>query len=409
MVASAMVGPASTGQSARADDRLHQREDATASRLKGARRDYDAASRALLRAHRSLQLARTQLAGARATLATRRADLAVARAAHRQARDDLVVATRRVEDARSRLRAGRERSEDLQAEWRQQVISEYESGGAQLAAISTMLEGTDPTGLVEHLSGLEAVNDSYDATLGRATASLILMDVYEKELSAARAEVRARVDETQQRLDAVSSAEAAAEAARDRVSGLVARRGQAAAAAAAARARDAIQVRRLQAEQARIERMLRKRAAAAEAAAAKKTGHRTPSTRGWGWPTAGWVSTPFGWRTHPIYGYRSFHNGIDIASGCGTPVRAPLGGKVLTAYFQSAYGNRVLIDHGAPGGVGTATEYNHLQRWVVDPGQRISRGQVVGYVGNTGWSTGCHLHFTVYRSGRPVDPVPLLR
>ena len=209
----------------------------------------------------------------------------------------------------------------------------------------------------------------------------------------------------------IERAEAAAQAARDSVRGLVAQRRDAAAEAAAVRARDAAQLRRLQAEQARIERILRRRAAAAEAAQTAeptRTHRRLMENDGWPWPVPGWISTPFGWRTHPIYGYRSFHNGVDVAAACGTPVRAPAAGTVLAAYFQSAYGNRVLIDHGAPVGVGTATEYNHLERWAVAPSQRVTSGQVVGYVGNTGWSTGCHLHFTIYRSGDPVDPLTLL-
>ena len=404
LLASAVLGPGSVGEPAQADDRLHQRQEDTADRLKGARRDYDAASGALLRAYTALRQARSQLAEARASLDLRRSQLAAAGAAHLRAQDDLADANRRLSDARSRLRAGRRRSETLQTEWKQQVLAEYESGGVALAAMSTMLDGTDPTGLMGRMAGLDAVNDSYDATLSRATASLTLMDVFAKELTAARADVRVRVEETQQLLEARTRAEAAAEKARDRVVGLVARRRDAAAAAAIARARDAAKVRQLRTEQLRIERMLRRRAKAAEAAA-----NRAPApTGGLTWPAPGWVSTPFGWRTHPIYGYRSFHNGIDIAAGCGTPVRTPLAGKVLTAYFQSAYGNRVLIDHGAVGGVGTATEYNHLQRWIVTPGERVGRGQVIGYVGNTGWSTGCHLHLTIYRSGRPVDPLRLL-
>jgi murein DD-endopeptidase MepM/ murein hydrolase activator NlpD len=412
LVSSALLGPVNFGQPARADDRLHQRQEDTANRLKGARQNFDSASKTLVKATAALRQARNQLAEARATLGTRRADLTVAQVANRQAQDDLAEANRRLSDAHSRIRSSRARSEALQLEWKQQVVSEYESGGVALGALSTMLGGTDPAALMEHMAGLDAVDDTYDATLSRATASLTLLDVFEKELSVAQAEVRVRVDETEQRLQVLAAAEAAAEEARDRVVGLVARREDAAATAARVRARDAVQVRRLQAEQAGIERLLRRRAAAAEAkakAAAAATPRDPTPDGGWAWPAPGWVSTPFGWRTHPIYGYRSFHNGIDIAAACGTPVRAPLAGTVLSTYFQSAYGNRVLLDHGAPDGVGTATEYNHLQRWVVTPRQRVSRGQIVGYVGNTGWSTGCHLHFTTYRSGQPVDPLSLLR
>ncbi|WP_447383288.1 M23 family metallopeptidase, partial [Streptococcus pseudopneumoniae] len=82
--------------------------------------------------------------------------------------------------------------------------------------------------------------------------------------------------------------------------------------------------------------------------------------------------------------YRALHDGVDFGAGCGSPVRAAADGTVLSTYFQSAWGNRVIIDHGALRGVGVATISNHLSSWAVAPGQRVSRGQVIGYVGSTG-------------------------
>ena len=407
LAASTSLSPLLVDTAADADDRLHQRGEENADRLRGARRDYDAASEAFLRTQAALQRAKDQLEEARSTLRTRREELAAAQAAHQRAERDLTAATARLDAARDQLETSLERIDAVQLEWKQQVVNEYETGGAALGALSTILNGTDPAGLMEHLAGLDAVNASYDATVSRTAAALALQEALEKELSAARADVRARALEAQQWLRRIGRAESAAEAARDSIQVLVDRRRDAAAAAAAVRARDAAQLRRLQEEQARIERILRRRAAAAEADE-PVVSHRQPMKGGgWPWPVQGWVSTPFGWRTHPIYGYRSFHNGIDVAAACGTPVRAPAAGTVLAAYFQSAYGNRVLIDHGALAGVGTATEYNHLDRWAVAPGQRVTTGQIVGYVGNTGWSTGCHLHLTIYRSAEPVDPLTL--
>jgi murein DD-endopeptidase MepM/ murein hydrolase activator NlpD len=110
-------------------------------------------------------------------------------------------------------------------------------------------------------------------------------------------------------------------------------------------------------------------------------------------------------RTHPIYGYYSLHDGTDFGAACGTPIRAAAPGKVLATYYQSAYGNRVIIDHGLQSGVGLATISNHLEGYAVSEGERVQRGQVIGYVGSTGWSTGCHLHFTVLQNGTPTDPM----
>ena len=81
---------------------------------------------------------------------------------------------------------------------------------------------------------------------------------------------------------------------------------------------------------------------------------------------------------------------------------------MLSQYFSSSYGNRVIIDHGLLRGVGIATTSNHLSRFAVAVGTQVQRGQVIGYVGTTGASTGCHLHFMIFRNGVPVDPMTWL-
>ena len=394
------------GTSADANDRLHQRRHNTAERVKTAHRSYDAASGRYLRAHAALRRARDELDDARSLLQRRRAELHAARGIYRRTQHELLVANQRLDDARAQLTGSRQRIKQLQLQWKRQLITEYQSGGVTLNALSTVLNGTDPSDLMGRLAGLDAIAASHDATLSRATAALALERALKAELEAARAEVRKRADEAALQLRQIRATESAAQSARDDVRLWVDRRREATATAAAVRAREAAQLRRLEAEQAQIEQMLRRRSAAAERSGGSR--RSTAPATGWPWPVNGWVSTPFGWRIHPIYGYRSFHNGIDIAAACGTPVRAPAAGTVLQTYFQTAYGNRVLIDHGAPGGVGTASEYNHLDRWTVTPGQRVAPGQIIGYVGSTGWSTGCHLHFTIYKRGIPVNPLPLL-
>jgi murein DD-endopeptidase MepM/ murein hydrolase activator NlpD len=99
------------------------------------------------------------------------------------------------------------------------------------------------------------------------------------------------------------------------------------------------------------------------------------------------------------------HDGIDFAGACGTPIYAPASGRVLDRYYQSAWGNRIILDHGWKRGVGLATISNHLSGYAVEVGDWVKRGEVIGFVGTTGWSTGCHLHFTVLQNGSPVDPM----
>jgi murein DD-endopeptidase MepM/ murein hydrolase activator NlpD len=117
------------------------------------------------------------------------------------------------------------------------------------------------------------------------------------------------------------------------------------------------------------------------------------------------VTSPFGWRMHPIFGYRSFHDGVDIAAACGTPIHAPACGRVLQEYYQTAWGNRIILDFGVLHHVGVGAILNHLSGYAVHTGAHVTRGQVIGYIGTTGWSTGCHTHFTVMVNGTAVNPM----
>ena len=122
------------------------------------------------------------------------------------------------------------------------------------------------------------------------------------------------------------------------------------------------------------------------------------------WPAPGPITSGFGWRTHPIFGTRRFHSGVDIDAECGDPIWAAEDGRVISAYYSDGYGNMVIIDHGH----GLSTLYAHQSGLGVGTGQRVSRAQRIGTVGATGWATGCHLHFEVRVNGEPVDPAPYL-
>lgn len=120
-------------------------------------------------------------------------------------------------------------------------------------------------------------------------------------------------------------------------------------------------------------------------------------------PVAGSITSSFGMRVHPVTGVRKLHDGTDFGARCGTPVRAAASGRVVGTPTDRGYGNRVLIDHG-----GLVTGYAHLSSRSVHRGQRVGSGTVIGRVGSTGMSTGCHLHFMVLRHGRATDPMALL-
>ena len=121
--------------------------------------------------------------------------------------------------------------------------------------------------------------------------------------------------------------------------------------------------------------------------------------------TQGSPTSPFGQRYHPILRTWRLHNGIDIGNRAGEPILAAEGGTVSTVARDSSAGLYVKIDHGSVAGTPrVGTGYLHMNKAVVSPGQWVARGQVIGYVGNTGLSTKPHLHFIVYESGNPVNP-----
>ena len=121
-------------------------------------------------------------------------------------------------------------------------------------------------------------------------------------------------------------------------------------------------------------------------------------------PVPNGISSGFGYRIHPIYGDRRLHTGWGMNAGCGQPIRAGEGGRVFLAGWNGGYGIAVMIDHGG----GMSTLYAHQTRLNVSYGQHVNRGDVVGWVGSTGLSTSCHLHFEVRIGGSPVDPSPYI-
>lgn len=125
---------------------------------------------------------------------------------------------------------------------------------------------------------------------------------------------------------------------------------------------------------------------------------------GFQWPVNGVITSSYGYRMHPVLGYARLHSGTDFGAATGTPIVAAASGTVVSAGWLGGYGNATIISHGG----GMATLYAHQSRLAVGSGARVSRGQVIGYVGSTGMSTGPHLHFEVRINGSTVDPARYL-
>ena len=117
------------------------------------------------------------------------------------------------------------------------------------------------------------------------------------------------------------------------------------------------------------------------------------------------LTSKCGWRGDPFTGVKQYHPGLDMACPTGTPIYAALGGKVLQASYSRIYGNYIIIDHGN----GYQTLYGHMSKSIASTGEYVNQGQKIGLVGSTGYSTGPHLHWTVYKNGKVVDPLTLIK
>jgi murein DD-endopeptidase MepM/ murein hydrolase activator NlpD len=122
------------------------------------------------------------------------------------------------------------------------------------------------------------------------------------------------------------------------------------------------------------------------------------------WPTFGWLTGTFGGRPDPFTGEPAFHQGLDISTEKGREVYATANGTVESAQYTGDYGNFIVVRHD----FGLATRYGHLSRFSVKPGTSVQRGDIIGYVGSTGRSTGAHLHYEILANGKLINPLQLL-
>lgn len=263
----------------------------------------------------------------------------------------------------------------------------------------------------------DAARDTADAARQAAAEQLRARQAAADEAAALRTEVARLVEEAaaaQQAAQGQLAAEEARQAALQQEAASVEARIQARIAAA----------KKAAAEKAAREKAAREKAArdaAAKAAADKPAAAKAANTsRSTGtasrpavaaptsrflMPVGARITSRYGMRLHPVLGYWKLHDGTDFGASCGTPIRAAEDGVVSERYYNSGYGNRLMIDHGLLDGDYVTTGYNHASRYTVRVGQRVSRGQVIGYVGNTGYSTGCHLHLMVWEDGSVVNPL----
>ncbi len=399
---------------------LRLKESEAAEDLEDSSAAVRAAGAALLAVERQLPGARADVARARGELAGARAKAAAALAAVERAEARRAAKQAEVDAASGRVDEGREDVGRL-------ARRAYQRG--RLSDLRDVVESGDPQDVVVRAGMLRSLFRSQNDSLEQLSQDRLTLAGTKAELAAderalERAREKAEAGAARAREVAVEAEQAAA-----RVQALAEQRAVALQGAERLRSQDVRDYQSAQAASRALAEQIRAaavRAAAARAAAAKRAAaaaeaerrrrakagqpaapraQAEPRAGRMLWPAPGRLSSRYGYRTHPIYGDRRMHNGIDIAAPDGTRISAAEGGVVTFAGDGGGFGNFVVISHRTVGGQDLSTAYAHLNDIAVQVGQLVDRGDRVGGVGNTGNSTGNHLHFEVRLGGEPVDPL----
>jgi murein DD-endopeptidase MepM/ murein hydrolase activator NlpD len=389
--------------------------------------DLNESSQALSVAVVAVDKAQNKLDAASARLAMTRQELAAAQtkdtqmaAKLQQARADLAAAVAAVVAGQARLNAQEAKAG--------QVVRDQYQQQTNLLPIALLVDPDSSEDLQTRLQWSTTLFDAAQAEIDRLT-------LLQRQLNAARArqsELEASVAtarrEAALNLKIKKGLEDRAAAEEATVTQLLSQRKATEDAAAADVAQDKARYSELIKERGSVERRIATRIAKAAAERkraverkanksttkqaqrsrqARRSNHSTMSSAGHGfsYPVPVRVTSAFGMRFHPVLRYWKLHDGTDFGAGCGTPIRAPRSGRVAERYYNAGYGKRLMIDHGYIGGRYVTTGYNHASRYIVRVGQRVHKGQVIGYVGSTGFSTGCHLHLMVWLNGRLRNPM----
>jgi murein DD-endopeptidase MepM/ murein hydrolase activator NlpD len=363
---------------AHADDLGNKKQQAQHN-VKTAQTDLEDSSTAAAAATKNLQAAQASLATAQINQARTEGELTTAQVLDTQMQARLVTAQSALTQAVADVVAG---EAEVAAESRalaQIAVASYTYGDPSLMRISILLQGAEPDDIAVQLAALGNIQDQQAGTVQALRAA-------QKQLVIQRRKVKAaEIDVAEQRQAAAVNLANKLELEHQ-------------AAAASARVVRLIAVRRSAAI-----------TAVATQAQARRAHHRSGFTGSTGAfllpPVANsYITSPYGWRIHPIYGYWGLHNGDDFHAPCGVPEVASASGTVVSQYYSDVWGNRLFLDVGPVNGKDMTLIYNHISAYRSHVGEQVTRGQTIALAGTTGWSTGCHLHFTVMLDGTAVDP-----
>jgi murein DD-endopeptidase MepM/ murein hydrolase activator NlpD len=402
-------------------DTLTAQRAAAAQKAADAQAVLQESSAALAAASAKLQASETNLASAQAVLAVAQQDLVTAQRKDSETAGSLAQTQILLKASDNLVAQNQDALDTAQVQVGQMAREQYQQNST-LIGIVTVVTPTTTGSMNDKLQWATTMFET------SATAITRLEDTQAKlaEAKNSRAVLEARADIARQaaaaQLGESQKAQKTAAEATAQVQAAVDANNAAKANAAQAVAQDQADAAAQQAEvdavNARIaQRLADERAAqqaAAAAAARAKSGSSTtpttsPASSGLIKPIPGAsITSPYGMRLHPILHIWKLHDGTDFGAGCGTPIHAAASGTVTEEYYNGGYGNRLFIDHGNVGGQFLTTSYNHMNGYAVSVGQHVTQGQVIGYVGTTGYSTGCHLHFMLWVNGTMVNPANYL-
>ncbi len=397
LAASTMAITATTIPFAHAED-LKDKQKRVQGQVKSAHHDLSESSAGLRAATAKLESARAEFAHAKAALGVVRTKLGAARIEDQQMQVALDEAVARLEVARTDVVKGQRLMERQRLQVTDTITSIYQEGDPELLAFASLLDAATPEDLTRRMEARNVMVGRETRAYDDLHAAEVLLRVRETQVEDAKDEVALERRAAAAHLVTIKDLHAQTQAARATVRDVVHSRRSARQGAIRAKQKDRALLARLKKREDRIRQQI------LEAARKARGGYRGETDGFLNYPVSGAITSPFGYRIHPIYQYYGLHDGTDFGAGCGAPLWAVAGGTVMTRYYSSVWGNRLYLNVGQVNGKNVTVIYNHLSSYNVGTGQSVNRGDVVGSVGSTGWSTGCHLHFTVLVNGRPVNP-----
>ena len=399
LLATALVATLTTPSFADKKDELEKQRKGVSGKIGDAKKDLQHSNRKYVAAVAALEKAQGKLDTARSTLSSTRGALATAAARDAEMQAKLVASEAELVAAKAKLGQGQAKLRSAEAKVEQFAVENIQQGDPGMRAFSNLLRGEEPSKFSEEMSLNDAVSDDQLATMQQLAASRVILQVNRDKVKRLRDQVKTERAAAAANLERKQKLERAAASQAAQVAELVITRRGARKTAASLRQEDQKQLASLESERASLESRIRA-LTPKQVADAGGDGGGTLSR-----PASGPITSAYGQRFHPVLHVWKLHDGTDFGTGCNAPIRAAAGGTVMQTYYNGGYGNRVILNNGRMRGGSVVTTYNHLTRWTVRAGQRVRRGEVIGYSGTTGYSTGCHLHFMVIVNGRTVNPM----